>query len=89
MPGIFVNSLARRAESSGLENYMAKEADQIYQSFLVRCWFIPPAASDEPPTWRFELRDVSAEPEKHRFSDLEQLKAFMSAKLAAIAFGSK
>ena len=67
---------------------MAKEADQIYQSFLVRCWFIPPAAGDEPPTWRFELRDVSAESAKHRFSDLEQLKAFMSAKLAALAAGS-
>lgn len=68
---------------------MSQEADPIYQSFLVRCWFILPAASDEPPMWRFELRDVSAEPEKHHFSDLEQLKAFMSAKLAALAAGSK
>jgi len=68
---------------------MPKEADQFYQSFLVRCWLIPPATNDEPPTWRFELRDVSAEPHKHRFSDLEQLKAFVLAKLAAIALSSK
>ena len=67
---------------------MSKQADQFYQSFLVRCWLIPPATNDEPPTWRFELRDVSAEPHKHRFSDLEQLKAFMSAKLAAITVRS-
>jgi len=67
---------------------MPKEADQFYQSFLVRCWLIPPATTDELPTWRFELRDVTAEPQKHRFSDLEQLKAFMSAKLAAITVRS-
>ncbi len=67
---------------------MAEQADHIYQSFLVRCWLIPPATTDEPPNWRFELREVSAEPRKHRFSELEQLKAFMSAKLGAIAAGS-
>ena len=67
---------------------MSKQVDQIYQSFLVRCWLIPAAATGEPPVWRFELREVSAEPQKHRFSDLEQLKAFMSAKLAAITVRS-
>jgi len=66
---------------------MSKQVDQIYQSFLVRCWLIPAAATGEP-VWRFELREVSAEPQKHRFSDLEQLKAFMSAKLAAITVRS-
>ena len=67
---------------------MSKQVDQIYQSFLVRCWLIPPVTTDEPVTWRFELREVSAEPQKHRFSDLEQLKASISAKLAANTVGS-
>jgi len=67
---------------------MAKQADQVYHSFLVRCWFIPAATADEPPTWRFELREVSAEPQKHRFSDFEQVQAFISAKLTAVAAGS-
>lgn len=68
---------------------MSKQAPQVYQSFLVRCWLILPATSDEPPTWRFELREVSAEPQKHGFSDLEQLKNFMAAELAAIAVSSE
>ncbi len=63
---------------------MTEQADQIYQSFLVRCWLVSPATADEPPAWRFELREVSADPKKHRFSDLEQLKALMMAKLATI-----
>lgn len=67
---------------------MTQQADQIYQSFLVRCWLVSPATADGPPIWRFELRDVSAEPQKHRFSDLEQLKAFLSTKLAAITVHS-
>lgn len=67
---------------------MSEQADQVYQSFLVRCWLIRPATTDEPPTWRFELREVSADPQKHGFSDLEQLKAFMAAKLTAVAAGS-
>ena len=67
---------------------MSKQADLIYQSFLIRCWLIPPATADEPPAWRFELREVSANAQKHRFSDLEQLKAFMLAKLAAITVRS-
>jgi hypothetical protein len=67
---------------------MSKEADQVYQSFLVRCWLIPPATKDEPPAWRFELREVAAEAQKHRFSDLAQLKEFISAKLAALAAGT-
>ncbi|MFQ5399581.1 MAG: hypothetical protein ACE5E7_08280 [Anaerolineae bacterium] len=68
---------------------MSEQAEQVYQSFLVRCWLILPVTADEPPTWRFELREVTAESQKHRFSDLEQLKAFMAAKLAAIAASSK
>ena len=64
---------------------MSKETDQVYHSFLVRCWLVPRETTDEPALWRFELREVPAEAEKHRFSDLEQLKEFMSAKLAAIA----
>jgi hypothetical protein len=68
---------------------MSIQADQIYHSFLVRCWLIPPATTDELPTWRFELRDVTADPQKERFSDLEQLKEFVAAKLAAIAVSSK
>ena len=66
---------------------MPKEVESVYQSFLVRCWLIPAATSGEAPTWRYELRDVSAEPQKHGFSDLEQLKEHMSAKLEAIAAG--
>ena len=67
---------------------MSKQADLIYQSFLIRCWLIPPATADEPPAWRFELREVSAEPQKHRFSDLEQLKDLIDAELATIALNS-
>jgi hypothetical protein len=67
---------------------MVKQADQLYHSFLVRCWFIPAATVDEPPTWRFELQEVSAEPQKYRFSDFEQLQAFMAAKLTAVAAAS-
>jgi hypothetical protein len=61
---------------------MTDQTHQIYHSFLVRCWLIPGETTDEPALWRFELREVPAEPQKHRFSDLEQLKEFMSAKLA-------
>jgi hypothetical protein len=68
---------------------MAKQADQVYQSFLVRCWLMPPATAAEPETWRFELREVAAEPQKHGFSDLEQLKAFMAVKLTAVAASSQ
>lgn len=67
---------------------MAKQADQVYQSFLVRCWLMPPATTGEPAAWRFELREVSAEPQKHGFSDLEQLIAFVAAKLTAVAAAS-
>jgi hypothetical protein len=67
---------------------MAKQADQVYQSFLVRCWLVPPATTGEPATWRFELREVSAEPQKYGFSDLEQLIAFVAAKLTAVAAAS-
>jgi len=68
---------------------MSKAADQIYLSFLVRCWLIPAATNDEPPTWRFELREVSAEAHKQHFSNLEQMKAFLAEKLAALTESSK
>jgi hypothetical protein len=67
---------------------MSKQADPVYQSFLIRCWFIPPATADEPPAWRFEVQEVTDESQKHRFSDLEQLQAFVAAKLVAVAAGS-
>ncbi len=67
---------------------MTKQADQLYHSFLVRCWFIPAATANEPPAWRFEVQEVSDKPQKHRFSDFEQLKAFIAAKLTAVAAAS-
>jgi hypothetical protein len=75
-------------ESGAFGKNMSKQANQLYHSFLVRCWFIPAATVDEPPAWRFEVQEVSAEPQKHRFSDFEQLKAFMAAKLTAVAAAS-
>ncbi len=39
----------------------------------------------EPAAWRFELQEVSAESPKHRFNDLEEVRAFVSAKLTAVA----
>lgn len=57
---------------------MAKQDDQeVYHSFLVRCWFIPPVVDDEAPTWRFELRDMSTGAQKHRFRNFEQLVTFL------------
>ena len=67
---------------------MSKQMNQRYQSFLVRCWLVQPATDAEQPTWRFELREVLVEAQMHRFSDLEGLNAFMSAKLGAIATDS-
>ena len=67
---------------------MSKQTHQAYYSFLVRCWLIPGETTDEPALWRFELREVPAGDQKHRFGDLEQFKEFMSAKLGAIATGS-
>jgi hypothetical protein len=64
---------------------MSKETDQVYHSYLVRCWLVPRETTDEPALWRFELRQVPAEDQKQRFSDLEGLKAFISAKLAIMA----
>jgi hypothetical protein len=64
---------------------MSNQAEKIYQSFLVRCWLMLPETPDELTTWRFELQEISAEPQKQRFGDFEQLKMFMSARLAAIA----
>jgi hypothetical protein len=62
---------------------MPREEQAIYQSFLVRCWFVKPATKGEAPAWRFEVRDVSAEPQKRRFSDLDQMKEFIAVELAA------
>jgi hypothetical protein len=67
---------------------MSKQTHQRYHSFLVRCWLIPDKTTGEPALWRFELREVPAGAQKHRFSDLEELKDFLSAKLGAIATGS-
>ena len=64
---------------------MSKQTEQIYHSFLVRCWLTPPATADEPSAWRFEVQEVTDEFQKHRFSNLEQLNAFTSAKLTAVA----
>ena len=68
---------------------MPEEAKQVYQSFLVRCWLLGPATAETPVVWRFELREVAAEPQKHHFNDLEQLKAFISAKLAIMAIDTE
>ena len=63
---------------------MQEQTEHIYHSFLVRCWLSPPMTADEAPAWRFELQEVSAESEKHRFRNLDLLCAFTSEKLAAI-----
>ena len=62
---------------------MQTPEQHIYQSFLIRCWLVPAEITEEQPGWRFELLKVSAEPQKYRFSDFEQLQAFISADLAA------
>jgi hypothetical protein len=64
---------------------MAMQTDRIYQSFLVRCWLIPPATANEPPAWRFELREVTAESPVQRFGSFAQLNEFMAARLTAVA----
>jgi hypothetical protein len=87
-PGAYIGNSPEISSAFGKTN-MVKQADRVYQSFLVRCWLMPPATAAEPETWRFELREVAAEPQKHGFSDLEQLKAFMAVKLTAVAAGSK
>ena len=63
---------------------MQAQTEHIYHSFLVRCWLIPPTTADEIPAWRFELQEVSAESEKQRFSNLDQLCTFTSEKLEEI-----
>jgi hypothetical protein len=68
---------------------MSEQAEQVYHAFLIRCWLIPPLTTSEPPTWRFELREVSTDPQKHRFSSLKQLKKFLAAKLVSAARGSQ
>ena len=56
---------------------MSKQGDLRYQSFLLRCW----SDGVEPAAWRFEVRDVSAEPQLQRFTELEQLIGYLSAEL--------
>ena len=64
---------------------MSKQTERLYHSFLVRCWSTLPATAGEPSAWRFEVQEVTDESQKHRFSNLEQLHAFTSAKLTAVA----
>jgi hypothetical protein len=64
---------------------MAIQTEQIYQSFLIRCWLIPPATINEPPAWRFELREVTADSPTQRFGSLAQLHEFMVDRLTAVA----
>lgn len=68
---------------------MPKPIDQLYHSFLVRCWCNPESSADGSTAWRFELQEVSDEAQKYRFSDLEQLKAFVAVKLNAVAAGNQ
>jgi hypothetical protein len=68
-----------------LRKNMSESDSSYYQSYLVRCWFIPPVTADEAPTWRFEVQAVTAEPQKYRFSDFEQLTTFIAARLTAVA----
>ena len=82
---MLVTVLIREAH---LENYMSKQTEQLYHSFLVRCWLTPPATTDEPSAWRFEVQEVTDESQKYRFGNLEQLNAFTLAKLTAVAAGN-
>ena len=63
---------------------MQKHAHSIYQSYLIRCWLMPSSTAGELPVWRFELREVSAEPQKHRFTDVMKLGFFLRTELEAI-----
>ena len=67
---------------------MSKPPTHLYQSFLVRCWLLPPVGKGEAFAWRYELVNVSAEPVGRAFSDLEQLKESMSITLQGFAAGS-
>ncbi|MFZ0544666.1 MAG: hypothetical protein WAM60_04480 [Candidatus Promineifilaceae bacterium] len=68
---------------------MSKQVKQFYQSFLIRCWLTTPyETTAESPSWRFELQEVSAESEKHRFSNLEQVNAFIATRLTAVSNNS-
>ena len=67
---------------------MSKPATQLYRSFLVRCWLLPPVGQGKAIAWRYELVDVSAEPVGRAFNDLEQLKESMSITLQSFAAGS-
>ena len=64
---------------------MRHEVDQVYYSFLVRCWLMPRTVNSEPVVWRFELREVTAEPDIHRFANLKALNAFLAGKLTSLA----
>jgi hypothetical protein len=60
------------------------QIEQVYQSFLIRCWLIPPATADEPPAWRFELQEVTAESPVQRFGSFTQLHEYLAARLTAV-----
>ena len=67
------------------KSIMPIQTDQVYQSFLLRCWLVSPETAEALPVWRFELQEVSDELRRHRFSDFEQLQAFVAAELTAVA----
>lgn len=71
-----------------LEEKMTNPKQQIYHAFLLRCWLSQPVLAGEVPAWRFELRDIAHEPQKHGFSNLEQLRNFLSDSLERIAADS-
>lgn len=59
-----------------------------YQSFLLRCWCVSPAAGGDPARWRFVLRDVAAEPRERSFGTLQELNAYLLNELNAVTRSS-
>lgn len=51
-----------------------------YQSYVLRCWEMRSQHPDRPATWRFSLEDSQTR-EKHAFSGLEPLVAFLQTEL--------
>jgi hypothetical protein len=52
------------------------------QSFLLRCVCLDKGEGEgETAVWRFTLRDVSAQPQEHRFSTIHELIDFLMAEL--------
>jgi hypothetical protein len=76
---------------------MQKEKSRPYRAYLLRCWQEGEAAPGKKPLWRFSLEEIlpsapsagsgqrklKASPEQRRkgFSSLEELIAFLRAKL--------